>query len=175
MSEFTTKRNKAVNKSEQYYEKASNYFLKNKLASAKKELRSALHHNPNNVHALILYGDVLSETESYKKALKYYDLAIKLEKHNPDPYFRKANTLIGEGKYLEAEKLSYTALKIFRNNKCDDSSLLELILDGLANSLIMQKKFKEAKKILNQGIKQTKSDILIAVRKNMYKISHLSG
>lgn len=173
MSELSKKKDvqiNAITKSDKYCVKASNLFVQNSFESAKKELKKALSCNPNNIHALILFGDILSETDSYRRALKYYDRAIEIEQNNPDPYYSKANTMLGEEEYREAEKYASMALELYKRAKRKDINLLELILDVLINSLIIQTKITKAKKLLKYGIQATKgSDILKSLNKELQR------
>lgn len=128
-------------------EKAHQEFEQNKLADCEKSCKEILQANPQNHTALRGLGCVMQAQGNYKKALVYYNKALKYSKNKEIEY-----TLIGMVYYQKEElddAIKYFNLAIDTNDNYDpayearNQSMLEnhLKIIDLQDSLIKQNLF----------------------------------
>jgi len=76
------KRQKQEEKIKEYYAKALNAIVRDKITEAKEALQEILKEEPEHIDALIRLGDISMKEEDYKTALKYYKKAYELDPKN---------------------------------------------------------------------------------------------
>mgnify|MGYP001065605026 CR=1 FL=1 len=76
------KRHKKEEKIKEYYAKALNAIIRDKLPEAKESFQEVLKEEPEHIDALIRLGDLSIREEDYKTALKYYKKAYELDPKN---------------------------------------------------------------------------------------------
>ena len=106
-----------------------------------------------NAHARAdLVKDSAEKIEKYKRALEYYDEAIKVRPEFPEAEFQRANVLTSIGRLSEAETGFRRALDLRKNWSLPYSALGAL--------LIRLKREKEAEPILREAIRLDAQDEL---------------
>lgn len=81
------KKQKKEEKIKDYYAKALNAIMRDKVQEAKEALKEILKEEPEHIDALIRLGDLSMKEEDYKTALKYYKKAYELDPKNIVPLF----------------------------------------------------------------------------------------
>uniref|UniRef100_A0A7C4ELA2 Tetratricopeptide repeat protein n=1 Tax=Thermodesulfovibrio aggregans TaxID=86166 RepID=A0A7C4ELA2_9BACT len=81
------KKQKKEERIKDYYAKALNAIMKDKVSEAKEALQEILKEEPEHIDALIRLGDLTMKEEDYKTALKYYKKAYELDPKNIIPLF----------------------------------------------------------------------------------------
>ncbi len=76
------KRQKQEEKIKEYYAKALNAIVRDKITEAKEALQEILKEEPEHIDALIRLGDISMKEEDYKTALQYYKKAYELDPKN---------------------------------------------------------------------------------------------
>lgn len=76
------KRQKQEEKIKEYYAKALNAIVRDKITEAKEALQEILKEKPEHIDALIRLGDISMKEEDYKTALQYYKKAYELDPKN---------------------------------------------------------------------------------------------
>lgn len=79
------KRQKREEKIKEYYAKALNAIMKDKISEAKDALQEILKEEPEHIDALIRLGDIAIKEEDFKTALKYYKKAYEFDPKNIVP------------------------------------------------------------------------------------------
>lgn len=87
------KKQKKEEKIKDYYAKALNAIMRDKVTVAKEALQEILKEEPEHVDALIRLGDLSMKEEDYKTALKYYKKAYELDPKNIVPLFSIENVM----------------------------------------------------------------------------------
>jgi len=87
------KKQKKEEKIKDYYAKALNAIMKEKVQEAKEALQEILKEEPEHIDALIRLGDLSMKEEDYKTALKYYKKAYELDPKNIVPLFSLENVM----------------------------------------------------------------------------------
>lgn len=106
-----------------------------------------------NAHAQAdLIKDAVEKNEKYKRALEYYDEAIKVRPEFPEAEFQRANVLSSMGRLNEAETGFRRALDLRKNWSLPYSALGAL--------LIRINREKEAEPLLRQAIRLDSQDVL---------------
>lgn len=106
-----------------------------------------------NAHARAdLVKDSAEKIEKYKRALEYYDEAIKVRPEFPEAEFQRANVLTSIGRLSEAERGFRRALDLRKN--------WSLPYSGLGALLVRLKREKEAEPILREAIRLDSQDEL---------------
>lgn len=81
------KKHKKEEKIKDYYAKALNAIMRDKINESKEALQEILKEDPEHTDALIRLGDISMKEEDYKTALKYYKKAYELGPKNIIPLF----------------------------------------------------------------------------------------
>jgi Flp pilus assembly protein TadD len=105
-------------------------------------------------------GDVMSEMGPLVNAMRYYRKARELSPDDPEPPLMEANALLGEGDSRHALPIARCALRLALARKPRDVVQVEMAFDVLAGSLLAEKRYEAARRLLVQGIRVTGSDIL---------------
>ncbi|MCS7164195.1 MAG: tetratricopeptide repeat protein [Thermodesulfovibrio sp.] len=87
------KKHKKEEKIKDYYAKALNAIMRDKVTEAKEALQEILKEDPEHIDALIRLGDLSMKEEDYKTALKYYKKAYELDPKNIVPLFSLENVM----------------------------------------------------------------------------------
>ncbi|MBC7189845.1 tetratricopeptide repeat protein, partial [Candidatus Aerophobetes bacterium] len=87
------KKHKKEEKIKDYYAKALNAIMRDKVTEAKEALQEILKEEPEHIDALIRLGDLSMKEEDYKTALKYYKKAYELDPKNIVPLFSIENVM----------------------------------------------------------------------------------
>jgi len=81
------KKQKKEAKIKDYYAKALNAMIREKVNEAKEALQEILKEEPEHIDAIIRLGDIATKEEDYKTALKFYKKAYELDPKNILPLF----------------------------------------------------------------------------------------
>lgn len=87
------KKHKREEKIKEFYAKALNAIMREKIAEAKEALQEILKEEPDHIDAIIRLGDLAVKEEDYKTALKYYRKAYELDPKNIVPLFSLENVM----------------------------------------------------------------------------------
>lgn len=87
------KKHKREEKIKEYYAKALNAIMREKISEAKDALQEILKEEPDHIDAIIRLGDLAIKEEDYKTALKYYKKAYELDPKNIIPLFSLENVM----------------------------------------------------------------------------------
>ncbi|MCS7214878.1 MAG: tetratricopeptide repeat protein [Thermodesulfovibrio sp.] len=87
------KKHKKEERIKDYYAKALNAIMRDKVTEAKEALQEILKEEPEHIDALIRLGDLSMKEEDYKTALKYYKKAYELDPKNIVPLFSLENVM----------------------------------------------------------------------------------
>jgi len=87
--------------------KARELLSQGELAGALVECRESLAHDPNNVQALLLQGEILFQMGKYREAAAVYQDVTKISPSDDDAYTRLGNAYLLMGEYEAAGK-AYT-------------------------------------------------------------------
>lgn len=121
-------------------EKAESYF------------RTALYKEPFNYNILISLANYCSDIQKdYEKALKYYNLAINMDKNNSEVYYNMAIAKIGLKKNDEAKSLLNKAIELNENEA--------KYYRKLANIYLLDKESDKAIKTIRKAYDINKDDI----------------
>lgn len=153
-------------------DKARDLFLLQKLPQSMRALKAILKRDPNNYWANELLGTVLSDTGNLKRARKYYDRAIALKPKQDSAYWAKANALVEDGHYKEAEYCATAALQLATAHRHPCVINLELIYDTLIDSLIGQEKRQEALVVARTACATIKSKLMQSKAKRLRQRIH---
>ena len=125
------------------------------LRAAEVKARRALLLDPSSYDAVLLLGDILADYDddlkSSKEALRYYDLAMRMEPDDPEPYHGKAGVLLWDLKQpVAAEQFARQAIAL-NSRRRRDVFLLEITYSTLIAALMEQRKFAEAREALRKA------------------------
>ncbi|MBF0456687.1 MAG: tetratricopeptide repeat protein [Nitrospirae bacterium] len=101
---------------EQYYSKAINNLIGNRVNDAIEDFELALKENNGHVASLIKLGDIYYEEKDDVTALEYYQKALKLDEQNIEALCKLAGVKMREKKYGEAEEICEKILGIEQDN-----------------------------------------------------------
>lgn len=87
------KKQKKEEKIKEYYAKALNAIMRDKLSEAKDALQEILKEEPEHIDALIRLGDLAMKEEDFKTALKYYKKAYEFDPKNIVPLLSIENMM----------------------------------------------------------------------------------
>lgn len=87
------KKHKREEKIKEFYAKALNAIMREKITEAKEALQEILKEEPDHIDAIIRLGDLAVKEEDYKTALKYYRKAYELDPKNIVPLFSLENVM----------------------------------------------------------------------------------
>jgi serine/threonine protein kinase len=117
---------------------------------AKTSYNKAISINPQSINAYSNLGSVYEDEWDYKSAIAYYRKAVELSRHTaPVPLNNLSRLLILQGDYVEAKFLVESALKL---KLSEPKTVRSILLKNLGWIYFKQKRYAEAKNILNQSI-----------------------
>lgn len=142
--------NNVVNiKSEILFREAEDdFYYFNHLKKAMKKLKKAVELTPNHFKSIMLYGDICFLNGYIKKALSLYLEAEKIHPKDTKVLASIANCHFCLAEYSDSILYCDKAISISEGN---NNSLLSQIIEIKINSLIMQKKYKQAYKTFKQS------------------------
>jgi serine/threonine protein kinase len=106
--------------------------------------------NPQSTAAYFNLGSVYEDEWDYKSAIAFYRKAVAVSQHTaPAPLNNLSRLLILQGNYIEAKSLVDSALKL---KLSEPKTVRPILLKNLGWIYFKEKKYAEAKKILNQSI-----------------------
>lgn len=88
-----------------YFERSYVYLRLQENKKALEDINTALKNDPYNAMFLIRKGDVYANLGNIDNALKYYDMALKLDPLNKELYEKKEGALLAKDKKLDSPKL----------------------------------------------------------------------
>jgi serine/threonine protein kinase len=117
---------------------------------AKSSYNKAISLNPQSTAAYFNLGSVYEDERDYKNAIAFYRKAVAASQHTaPAPLNNLSRLLILQGNYIEAKPLVDSALKL---KLSEPKTARPILLKNLGWIYFKEKKYAEAKKILNQSI-----------------------
>lgn len=112
------------------------------LASARKALKAAVDHAPNNYEYAEFYGEVLFDLNANTEAIEVFERAAELDKTQYNPAFNLAVAYTRLNRFQDAEKAYARALALVKPN--DDRMLRRNALNGLTITLLREKQYDDA-------------------------------
>ena len=112
IAQYTSALGLEPSNSEYYFARAQVYEKVLKYDLAKADYEKSLVFEPKNADAMVSMGEVLNKTGKYEEALAYLNRASAIDRRNSTLYPVKVISLIMLEKYMEALKVSDTALVI---------------------------------------------------------------